>query len=772
LALLFAVVAVVEVRLTGSTIVFVARPETVHYRLPISDSLVVNAASFGGLLRGDQVVAVDGVAVQSRWQVHQQVIRRPVGEPVPVTVERGGVRVVVEAPTKSWPMGMAERAFTLVQNVVTPWVAILLGFFVVWRRPLDRMAWVVLLIMLGQMNYSYLFFTDAWGAGMAGLLRLTYQIWQRLGDVAWLWFGFDFCAGRRLWPWLRWPLSIAILAQGIQTTWAGVAGLHFPQWLPAAQAVRLPVGVWVCVAWCSILLGFANLIYRLSGETVPDTRRRLRVLLTGMVLGRGPLLLLDIAFLFGRPITTWPALVWAPAVGMGYFLVPLTFAYVLIVDRAMDVGVVVRQGLQYAFARRGVEVLRTVLVFLPLVTVENRWAAIGWSLLALLAVGPVVERLHGWIDRRFFREAVQAEQVLTDISQPLRLLTDPAEVLRVVAERVSSALHVTEVRTWLARDGSAPVWLETEPGDAMALRVAGAGGLLGAVYLGSKKSQEPYTRAEERLLESIGHQAAWAMENAALTRAVAEEAGQRERIQRELEIAKEVQARLLPKREPEVAGLSVAGVCRPAQSIGGDSYDYILLGEARLLVTVADVAGKGVPAALLMSNLQAALRGLASGGAFFGLPETLARLNELVFDSTPSNRFITLFALTYEHESRVLRYASAGHNPAALLRAGSERVEWIRTKGVALGLRRGGKFEEASIVLAEGDCLVLYTDGVTEAMNPEGEEFGEARLAAAIEEGRGLGAGALRDSVVAAVDRFAAGAMQHDDITLVVVRAG
>ena len=454
------------------------------------------------------------------------------------------------------------------------------------------------------------------------------------------------------------------------------------------------------------------------------------------------------------------------------FLVPVTFAYVLIVDRAMDVGVVLRQGLQYAFARRGVDVLRAVLVLLPLALVEDRWWAMAGSLLALVLAGPLAGRLHAWIDRSFFREAVQAEQVLAGVGGALRSITDPGAVLEVVAARVASALHITKVSSWLADSGAPPEWLDAAAGDTLALRVTGSRGLLGALHLGAKKSQEPYSPAEAQLLDSVAQQAALAMENAVLTRAVADEAAQRERIQRELEIAKEVQARLLPKRDPAVAGLAVAGLCRPAQSIGGDSYDYIPTRDGRrLLVAVADVAGKGVPAALLMSNLQAALRGLTLGGHEESMAETLSRLNELVFDSTPANRFITLFALAYDADTRSVRYASAGHNPAALLRAGATEPEWIRTKGVALGLRRVGAFTEASLTLAPGDTLVLYTDGVTEAVNTAGEEFGEARLAEALRRGAAQPAGQLRDELVAAVDAFAGGAAQHDDITLVVLRA-
>ncbi|MBL8178038.1 MAG: SpoIIE family protein phosphatase [Bryobacterales bacterium] len=771
LAFFFAIVVAVELRVTWSAIVFVARPETVHYRLPISDSLIVNPQQFGGLRRGDRIVAVDGVPVATRWQVHQQVIRRPVGTPVPITVERGGARLLVEAPTRPWPMGVPERGYTLMQDVVTPWFSILLGFFVAWRCPMDRMAWLVLLVMMGHANVLvYMFFSDSWSAWLSGLLRFTWPLWQRTGEIAWLWFGYDFCAGRRLLAWMRWPLSLVIAYQGLQAGLEGLAGLHYPGHLPLLQSVRMPGPLWVAASLLALGLGFANLIYRMLGESHADTRRRLRVLIAGMVLGRGPLLFLEVTALFGRAITSWPAGVWVPALS-AMFLVPLTFAYVVIVARAMDVGVVVRMGLQHAFARRGVDAMRAAFVILPLLLIDNRWAAVAWSMLALLAVGPLVERLRLWIDRRFFREAVQAEKVLAEIAQPLRSLTEPADVLRTVADRVSAALHITETKAWLAHEGAAPSWLSTPSGDALVLSFAGAGAPLGALYLGPKKSQEPYTPAEERLLDSVAHQATLALENAALTRAVADEAAQRERIQRELEIARMVQARLLPKQDPQVPGLAVAGLCRPAQSIGGDSYDYIVTGDSRVLFTVADVAGKGVPAALLMSNLQAALRGLTSGGAYAGLADTLVRLNELVFDSTPSNRFITLFALSYEPESRLLQYASAGHNPAALLRASAGNVEWIRTKGVALGLRRRSAFEEASLTLAPGDCLVLYTDGVTEAVNGGGEDFGEPRLAAAIENNRTLDVSALRDALVAEVDSFAGETPQHDDITLVVLRA-
>ena len=244
---------------------------------------------------------------------------------------------------------------------------------------------------------------------------------------------------------------------------------------------------------------------------------------------------------------------------------------------------------------------------------------------------------------------------------------------------------------------------------------------------------------------------------------------QREILQRELAIAREVQTRLLPKHEPVIQGLQTAGLCRPAQSIGGDYYDYLTLADGSFALAIGDVAGKGVPAALLMSNLQAALRGLTVSSTL-DAPALTSQLNQLVYDSTPSNRFITFLYSIYEPATGRWICCTAGHNPAALLRADSSEVEWLRTKGLGLGLKRSARFEQLERTLASGDLLLLFTDGLTEAVNPSGDEFGEGRLVEALVRHRRLPAALLRDALVSDVDAFAAEAPQHDDMTLIVVR--
>ncbi|MBL8231881.1 MAG: SpoIIE family protein phosphatase [Bryobacterales bacterium] len=758
---LFSLVAALELCLTVTTLRFVFWPETVHQRLPMDSQLVVTEA-LGELVKGDQVLAVDGVPVDSRAATHRAVVRRPIGEPVRLRVLRDRTEREVLLPSRSYrrELDTRTRVYSIAQNILMPWCCVLLAAFVTLKRPRDPMAWLVAMILLGQAQFnSFLFQVDAWPAPLSFAMRLLNGGLPLLAAPAWLLFGYDFPDRRRrpLLGFLRWPGVALTGFLGIREGIGGALRVEIPLAAAAwdsALAFGIPTRAVTPMILATIALGFANLVHRLASEQDADSRRRLRLLVWGIALGRGPVFLMEATNQFGFTFNDWP-LPLTLAAFLLMTLVPLTFAYVLIVERAMDVGVVVRQGVQYAFARRGIDVLRTLALALPLLLIERRVAALATGLSAFLLVRTIAERLRVWIDRRFFRDAVRSEQLLAGLGTELRGLNSLQAIADVATSRVREALHI-ERAEWLP---------EPRPGDTSIPLTQG----FGALSLGPKRSEEPYSQADLRLLESVAHQTSLAMENARLAATVAEEVAHRERMRRELEIARDVQARLLPKADPQIAGFDVAGLCRPAQSIGGDSYDYLPCADGRWVVAIADVAGKGVPAALLMSNLQAALRGLVLAG-HDRIEIVMGRLNQLVFDSTPANRFITFFALAIAPDEDSLTYSSAGHNPAALLRAGAADVEWLRTKGVALGLRRNSAFVSAEQPFTSGDLIVLYTDGVTEAVNPQGEEFGEQRLASALLRLRQSSAAALRDALIQEVDLFVAGAPQHDDITIAVLR--
>lgn len=236
----------------------------------------------------------------------------------------------------------------------------------------------------------------------------------------------------------------------------------------------------------------------------------------------------------------------------------------------------------------------------------------------------------------------------------------------------------------------------------------------------------------------------------------------------ELEDAREVQQQLLPRSGPVVAGLDYAGQCRPAASVGGDYYDFLPISDGRLGFAIGDVSGKGIPAALLMATLQASLRGLAISSPP-ALPSLMTSLNRLMYEATPSNRFATLFYGAYDPKSREFAYVNGGHNPPMVLRG--EEVLRLHEGGPAVGLFGPVKYEQSFVALQPGATLVLFTDGVSEAMNAAMEEFGEERLMDVVRRGSALKTSELIEEVFAACDRFAAGAPQHDDMTLLIVRA-
>jgi sigma-B regulation protein RsbU (phosphoserine phosphatase) len=237
-------------------------------------------------------------------------------------------------------------------------------------------------------------------------------------------------------------------------------------------------------------------------------------------------------------------------------------------------------------------------------------------------------------------------------------------------------------------------------------------------------------------------------------------------LQSEMLVASSIQRRLFPSQVPAIAGLDVAGISIPSREIGGDAYDYLLWGTG-LLVSVADVSGKGVPAALLMSNLQAGLRGHAHRPAALG--NVLTELNELILASTDPGQFITLAIAYVDPAASRLVYASAGHNPPLVLRRNGA-IELLTVSGLLLGVVPEAAYAETTAAFTPGDTLVLYTDGVVEAQDAIGSFYGDDRLAELLRDVGDLDASAIRDRIVESVNAFAGSEGPGDDLTVVVVR--
>jgi serine phosphatase RsbU (regulator of sigma subunit)/dihydrofolate reductase len=273
---------------------------------------------------------------------------------------------------------------------------------------------------------------------------------------------------------------------------------------------------------------------------------------------------------------------------------------------------------------------------------------------------------------------------------------------------------------------------------------------------------------------------------------LAEEAVSRVKLEREIEIAREVQERLFPQTLPDVAGIQMAAHCRPAQVVGGDYYDLITIRDesrekagqesisaasgtngacGRLGIAIGDVSGKGVSAALLMASLHASLRSQTLNGAT-DLGTKMSNVNRLLYEASDANRYATFFYAELDCDSRTLRYVNGGHNPPAVLRKEDDawRVLRLADGGPVVGLLAGAAYSEQTLELLAGDVLLAFTDGISEAMNSAEDEWGEDRLIAEAQTHSHLNAEELLQRLFRAADAFAAGEPQHDDMTLVVLQ--
>ncbi|REJ78435.1 MAG: FHA domain-containing protein [Acidobacteria bacterium] len=287
--------------------------------------------------------------------------------------------------------------------------------------------------------------------------------------------------------------------------------------------------------------------------------------------------------------------------------------------------------------------------------------------------------------------------------------------------------------------------------------------VFGIIYADSPTYENTFTEEHLNILTTLASVASIRVENATLT----EERIERERMERELELATEIQQRFQPSAPPQMDSYELQGISFACYEIGGDYYDFIPRHNGNMLIALGDVSGKGTAAALLMSSLHAAIH--AQTMARSALPDMVSAVNEYLASNTPSNRFITFFVGELDPESGEMIYINAGHNPPLVGRSDGG-VEELASGGFPLGIMPGADFEVGSIKLEEGEAIIVFSDGVSEAENNEGEEFGIDRLSAVVKKHISRSASGLRDKIESSLSAFTGTAPANDDITLVIVK--
>ena len=573
-------------------------------------------------------------------------------------------------------------------------------------------------------------------------------------------------------------------------------------------------------------LAVASLIGNSFRAVTLEAQRKARVIVWGVACGVLPIVLLAMAlFLTGRRFQDTPFWPYAFCV-LSLFLLPLSFAYAVAVHRVMEIPVLLRRSARYLLVQRGFVMLILLVswgasaVFILAFTrlfKSNPQVALPLGLGAGIALGGLLtwggseaaKRGTRRIDRAFFRNAYDARVILEELGEQVRAARDRESLSGMLERQITSALHPKSLMIYLentpgrlaAQTAGAPPGLEVvstdapwvaelarrrKPSDMRGLLGEGdrslsnsfgaiaecfvplldrEGQLIGLMVLGPRLSDEAYSGEDKRLLASVAGQAGIALESLKLAQQMAEKLEAEQRAAREMEIAREVQARLFPQKLPPLSTLDYAGRCVQARQVGGDYFDFLDLGPGRLGLLLADIAGKGISGALLMANLQANLR--SQYAVALQDPSRLLRsVNQLFFENTSESSYATLFFADYDDASRRLRYANCGHNPPLLIRAGGT-VERFSATTTVLGLFQNWECPIAEAPFHPGDLLVSYSDGVTEAQSDAGEEFGEARLIEAILQCRHLASRELLDWLLETIQKFS-GSEQEDDITLVI----
>jgi phosphoserine phosphatase RsbU/P len=836
----------------------------------------------GQLRIGDELIAINSREITYASDVPPIFHDIQPGEPYTVLVRRNGVLV---PPFKLQSLAIPLRSWVVngVVGLLIPNIFLLTGLVVFLFKPDDKQA--LLLALMFGMFYGAIRAIDPSFAGEPILLVAVMLSVHVVSVFLWPVFLHFFQIfpeasalirkAPRLEAYLYLPHLLLIFPY---FTLLNLLAAFAPDRSVYFRVTYVGLGqVALAVATLYIAAGLLSLLvnYRQAGLA---SRRRMRVVVAGSIAGFLPMFVaIGLSGVFDLRRDNPRLAQWLVIVALFSFpLFPLSFVYAIVRHQVIPVRLILRRSVRYLLVSRGFIIVQALVVFAVLsflltgsrlaaidrlgdradiiVTMAATAAAIGVLTLLNQQVMPI-------IDRRFFREAYDAHQVLSELGMEMRSVTTVRQMLELAVAKIQEALHVESINIFLhdrlrgdypcaisssleatgvtAADFDSslllpaggyavkkmrrsalplavdlPVWgqgLPTTEAEIIELRqeeramlrrirsklllpITTKDKLLGIISLGPRLGDLPFSREDRQLLMAVALQMAFAMQNVELVQQVAAE----ERLRQELELATTVQRRLFPECPPESVSLDLAGVCHPAHGVGGDYYDFIQLENCKLGIAVADVAGKGISAALLMSTVQASLRSRAQS-VNGNLIELVSSMNQLLHLSTDAASFATFFYAQFDEQTRMLTYVNAGHNPPILVHAGSPlraqragsggasglaaipveespveafelRVRLLTSGGPIIGAFSDCEYEQESIQMEPGDVLVAYTDGVTEAFNSREEQFGESRLREIVTRSMHLSAADLSSEIVERVRNWCGDTAQQDDLTLVVMK--
>ncbi len=505
----------------------------------------------------------------------------------------------------------------------------------------------------------------------------------------------------------------------------------------------------------------------------------------------------------------------------GMVIIPLVFAYVIIRHRLMDFEFIVKKSFVYTLLTGLIVGFYFIIVQIVGRVIQDQSGLTGSAVLIfstlLIAImfAPLREKIQKTVDRAFYKDAYDVRETLRQFARALNTLIEPHILAETVLEKICTTMHISKGYFFSVDDACccctciqaypcaipqktvrldvdsffcehlqqsrSPI-LMTDIGETnsdidtlisnwncvVAVPLIQLDRLQGVILLGKKRSDTHYSLEDLELLATVGDQVAVALENGQLHRALTDQ----ERLKRELEIARQIQMNSLPQKDPHIDGFDIHGYSIPAKEVGGDYYDYLQISDGKLGIVIGDVSGKGTSAALYMSKIQGFFRALIDT---IQTPKLLLdRVNRLSYENVEEKSFMTLTVAILDPAAKTMTLSRAGHTPILHYQHQKQQcTEWT-PKGIGLAMDKGDLFEktldEICLPLEKEDVLFFYTDGLSEAINPDKEEFGEDRLKDLLKQYVDADALTLSQSIITNIQYYCQDVPQQDDMTLVILK--
>jgi sigma-B regulation protein RsbU (phosphoserine phosphatase) len=767
-----------------------------------------------GLAAGDRILAVDGVVPRNLNDYAYLVGSDRSLRTLAFTVERGDSTFTASVRCEAQPTRHVLGKFSL---LVVGFAFAFAGLVVITKRP------DILGTLFTATCYGFSFLMTERPISAAPILHiageLAYDFLFIFLPALFLHFfllfpGREIERGTRramLRAYLYLPPTVLSLATFATALWQYSAG-DAPRPAGAAEALNAATAIY-WVAYIVISLAVFIRTYVVSEKA---QRLKFRIVIIGVALGVVPLTVLMLVKQF-QPSGAVPARYLWP-----FFLsfMPVSFAYAILKHDAFDLGIVVRRSLVYAILLVFVGVLYYAFVTALGGELRRLFGAqaqfVTGAALILLALGVVPARsgLQAVVDRAFDKSRKLFKEEVIAFSRQIQYLLSLDDVTAYVTREMRVVFHAEHAHLFLREEGgnfilrsSAPaerrmpltsfppgtdlialmreqrlplmfeyfdrLWIKNNldrisrelvsiAEASVAVPLVEQDELLGFVLLARKSSGKPYDPADAEILELLGERSAVALMNIRLCR----DSIEKERLDEELHLASDIQARLLPASPPALRGAALAGGLRTSREVGGDFYDYVELDAGRIGIAVADVSGKGIPAALLMTTIQASFR-----AEVLKSPRPAAvvtALNRSLYERSDPEKFATLFYATYDDSLGIINYCNAGSYPPFILSA-TGRINRLQRGGVLIGVEPDSVYREGIVKLNPGDALVIYTDGFIDQEGPDGEPFGETRLVDFFRHNATLSVDSLIEKLFATVIAFGQSNLK-DDMTVVLLR--